>query len=109
MTEMDDIPLSVTDPGASARFYAGLLGRRPVEAGPDHAIFMLAPGRTLSLWRGHGRSEVDFRMNAAAAVDELHMDWWDRGACIILPPMNMGCGHGFVARDPDGNRLRVYA
>lgn len=104
-----DIPLSVADPDASARFYAGLLGRRPVRAGPDHAVFLLAPGRTLSLWRGRGATQVDLRMPAPAAVDELHIDWWDRGARILLPPMDMDCGHGFVAGDPDGNRLRVYA
>ena len=31
----DDILLNVADPGTSTRFYAGLLGRRPLEAGPE--------------------------------------------------------------------------
>lgn len=114
MTEIEDIALSVADPVAAARFYAGLLRRAPLEAGPDHAVFALAPGRTLSLWRMHqpaswGERDVEFRMAAAASVDELHIDWWDRGARIVLPPMDMGCGRGFVARDPDGNLLRVFA
>ncbi|MEN5052127.1 MULTISPECIES: VOC family protein [Brevundimonas] len=105
----DDIVLNVADPDASARFYAGLLGRRPVEAGPDHAVFLLAPGRRLSLWRGRGGTQADLRMEAPGVVDELHIDWWDRGARIVLPPTDMDGGHGFVARDPDGNCLRVYA
>jgi catechol 2,3-dioxygenase-like lactoylglutathione lyase family enzyme len=42
----DDIVLNVADPDASARFYAGLLGRRPVEAGPDYAVFLLAVARS---------------------------------------------------------------
>jgi len=114
MTEIEDIPLSVADPEAAARFYAGLLKRRPLEAGPDRAVFALSPGRTLSLWRlGEVASwrgeDVEFRMTGVASVDELHIDWWDRGARIELPPTDMGCGRGFVARDPDGNRLRVFA
>lgn len=109
MTISDDIVLNVADPGASAQYYAGLLGRRPLEAGPDHAVFLLAPGRTLSLWRGRGGTQADLRMDAPGVVDELHIDWWDRGARIVLPPSDMEGGHGFVTRDPDGNCLRVYA
>ncbi|MBA4808049.1 VOC family protein [Brevundimonas sp.] len=115
MTEIEDIPLSVADPEAAARFYSGLLRRRPLEAGPDRAVFVLAPGRTLSLWRAvapaswQNERDVEFRMEAVSSVDELHIDWWDRGARILLPPMDMSGGRGFLARDPDGNRLRVFA
>lgn len=113
MTEIEDVPLSVADPEAAARFYSNLLRRKPLEAGPDRAVFALAPGRTLSLWRRIGAAvvgeDVEFRMRGSAAVDELHIDWWDRGARIVLPPTDMGCGRGFVAHDPDGNRLRVFA
>jgi len=114
MTETEDVPLSVADPEAAARFYAKLLRRKPLEAGPDRAVFALAPGRTLSLWRAGqpaswGDGDVAFRMDGAAAVDELHIDWWDRGARILLPPMDTAGGRSFVAGDPDGNRLRVFA
>ena len=112
MTKIDDIALSVADPEAAARFYSGLLRRRPLEANADHAVFVLSPGRTLSLWRGGERlspAQVDFPLAASAAVDELHIDWWDRGARIVLPPADEDGGRSFLARDPDGNRLRVYA
>ena len=49
MTDIDDILLAVADPEASARFYSGLLGRRPLMAGPDRALFMMRSGRALGL------------------------------------------------------------
>ncbi|MCV0416242.1 MAG: glyoxalase [Brevundimonas sp.] len=111
MTEIEDIPLAVADPEAAARFYSGLLRRRPLAASADHAVFALSPGRTLSLWRGAAipPAQVDFALAASTAVDELHIEWWDRGARIVLPPADEDGGRSFLARDPDGNRLRVYA
>ncbi|MEC7797585.1 MAG: glyoxalase, partial [Pseudomonadota bacterium] len=85
MTEIEDIPLSVADPEAAARFYARLLRRTPLEAGPDRAVFILSTRRTLSLWRSAQPASrpgdaLELRMKAPSVVDELHMDWWDRGA-----------------------------
>lgn len=114
MGETDDILLDVTDPEVSALFYARLLACRPVQASADRALFVLASGRRLSLWRRiEGRAsaaaQIMFQLDRAAAVDELHIDWWDRGARIVSPPGDMPQGRGFVARDPDGHRLCVFA
>lgn len=113
MSEIEDILLAVADPEISARFYASLLGCRPVVAGPDRALFKLTSGRALGLLRRAGDRrevcEVDFPLEGAAAVDQAHIDWWDRGARILTPPTDAAPGRSFVAGDPDGHRLRVYA
>ena len=41
----------VTDPQASARFYAGLLDRPAIEASPTFAMFPLGAGAMLGLWK----------------------------------------------------------
>ena len=113
MSEIEDILLAVADPEVSARFYASLFGCRPVVAGPDRALFKLTSGRALGLLRRAGdRSEVcevDFPLEGAEAVDQAHIDWWDRGARILTPPTDAAPVRSFVAGDPDGHRLRVYA
>ena len=64
-------------------------------------------------WHGTGSrgavAAAERTARASTAVDELHIEWWDRGARIVLPPADEDGGRSFLARDPDGNRLRVYA
>ncbi|KST60682.1 drug:proton antiporter [Methylobacterium sp. GXS13] len=119
MTEPSNILLYVTDPEASARLYARLLGREPVEASPTFVLFALPSGLALSLWARSGvvpasttpggGSEIGFRVDTAARVDALHADWLATGAEIVLAPTDLDFGRSFVAVDPDGHRLRVYA
>lgn len=48
-------------------------------------------------------------MASSAEVDQLHAEWKERGALIVedlrTSPYNL---REFTARDPDGNRLRVF-
>ena len=114
-----NILLYVTNPDDSARFYARLLGQDPVQASPTFVLFMLPSGVALSLWARHeivpatvvagGGCEIGFRMDGAALVDATHADWQAKGAAILLPPTDLGFGRSFLAVDPDGHRLRVYA
>ena len=111
--------LYVDDPSASAVFYRDLLGQPPVEASPTFAMFTPRPGFALGLWSrrtvepaaaapGLG-GEIAFPVENATAVRAVHADWSARGLPIIQSPTEMDFGHTFVALDPDGHRLRVFA
>lgn len=111
--------LYVDDPNASSAFYTELLGRAPVEASPTFAMFALDSGVMLGLWSKHavepaapthfGGSELAFTLTDVDAVLAKHREWLERGLPIAQPPTEMDFGHTFVALDPDGHRLRVFA
>ena len=73
----------------------------------------------LGLWARHavkpvaysadGGGEIAFTVPDAAAVRATHADWQRRGLAIARAPTDMDFGHTFVALDPDGHRLRVFA
>tara|TARA_A100001391_G_scaffold99255_4_gene65907 strand:- start:11426 stop:11800 length:375 start_codon:yes stop_codon:yes gene_type:complete len=119
MTDTNTLFLYVRDAAASVRFYADLMGIEPVEQSPTFALFVLPSGLALGLWGADevepapattgGGSELGFKMPDAAAIDEIHAEWSAKGAMIALPPTDLGFGRSFLALDPDGHRLRVYA
>lgn len=119
MTDTNTLLLYVTDPPASGRFYAELLGRAPVEASPTFVLFILPSGLGLGLWGRDGvqpapvapagGSEIGFKLESAAEIDSTHAAWQAKGATIAFPPTDLDFGRSFVALDPDGHRLRVYA
>ena len=53
--------------------------------------------------------EIAFPVNGANEVDSLFAEWGGRGVKIALEPTQMDFGYSFVALDPDGQRLRVFA
>lgn len=119
MTEPNFILLYVADPASSAAFYGELLGGAPVEASPTFALFRLGSGVMLGLWARRGvepaatgtgaSSELAFAVGGDAEVDALHERWCGRGLDVAQPPTRMDFGYTFVALDPDGHRLRVFA
>ena len=109
----------VESPTASASFYSELLGLVPVESSPTFALFALDSGVMFGLWSKHtvepsapprfGGSELAFRVSDAEAVRVKHREWAARGLPIAQAPVELDFGHTFVALDPDGHRLRVFA
>ena len=119
MPDPNFVILYVADPVASATFYAALLEHPPVEASPTFAMFRLASGTMLGLWSrrtvlpaptGAGASsEIAVAVENDRDVDRLHGVWKERGLAIAQAPVAMDFGRTFVALDPDGHRVRVFA
>jgi predicted enzyme related to lactoylglutathione lyase len=118
MTDPNFVILYVTSPTDSARFYADLLEKAPVEASPGFAMFALDSGTTLGLWAAQGvepaatpvgGAELAFAVADADTVTSTHAAWCAKGLAIMQAPTRMDFGFTFVAIDPDGHRLRVFA
>jgi catechol 2,3-dioxygenase-like lactoylglutathione lyase family enzyme len=120
MSNPNFLLMYVTSPERSAAFYAGLLDRQPVEASPTFAMFALDSGVMLGLWAAHtvepsaslaggARGELAFAVADDAAVSAHYADWSARGIDIAQSPTRLDFGFTFVALDPDGHRLRVFA
>jgi catechol 2,3-dioxygenase-like lactoylglutathione lyase family enzyme len=111
--------LYVGDPPASAAFYAKLLGVAPADTSATFAMVPLGGGVMLGLWRrdgvappagGHGTGgEIAFTVASPAEVEAAHRQCVRQGLPIAQAPTAMDFGHTFVATDPDGHRLRVFA
>jgi catechol 2,3-dioxygenase-like lactoylglutathione lyase family enzyme len=118
MSDASIVILPVANPAASARFYADLLGREAIDASATFVLMPISPALRLGLWKADamvpaaapaGGSEIGFLVGDAAAVDAVHAEWRAKGATIAMPPTDLDFGRSFVAHDPDGHRLRVYA
>lgn len=119
MSSSNTILFYVRDAVASVAFHSRLLGIDPVEASPGFGLFVLPGGLAFGVWSASGvepaptgavgGSELGFKLGTAAEVDATHAIWKDRGAEILQPPTDLDFGRSFVALDPDGHRLRVYA
>jgi catechol 2,3-dioxygenase-like lactoylglutathione lyase family enzyme len=119
MPNFSFVLLYVENPPASAGFYADLLGHPVIETSPTFAMLPLTDGVMLGLWSRQtvepaaiaqaGASEIAFTVGDAAEVKTTCEDWKRRGLHIIQNPVRLDFGTTFVAVDPDGHRLRVFA
>lgn len=117
--EFSFVLLYVESPPASATFYADLLGCPIVEQSPTFAMLPLRDGVMLGLWSRHtvapqaaalsGAGEIALTVADADAVSATHADWAKRGIAIAQTPTKLDFGLTFVAADPDGHRIRVFA
>ena len=117
--EANFVILYVQDPPASADFYSVLLGRPVIERAPTFAMLPLCKGVMLGLWSKHtvepraqgtgGGAEIALTMTSADEVRATHDDWRKRRLNIAMEPTEMDFGTTFVALDPDGHRIRVFA
>ncbi|HGM5269924.1 TPA: VOC family protein [Serratia marcescens] len=111
--------LYVDNPLNSAAFYQRLLGQAPVELSPGFALFVLNNGFKLGMWAKQGvkptatltggGGELGLLCQDPQEVEARYNQWRELGLPIEQTPTEMEFGYTFVARDPDGHRLRVYA
>jgi catechol 2,3-dioxygenase-like lactoylglutathione lyase family enzyme len=119
VTEPNFILLYVDNPCFSAEFYVRLLGKEPVESSPTFAMFALQNGVMLGLWSRHtvepamngtpGAGELAFAVKNPQTVRDLYKEWGALKIRIAQAPTELDFGFTFVALDPDGHRLRVFA
>lgn len=119
MPQPNLVILYVGNPLTSAAFYSELLDIEPVESSPTFVMFALESGAMLGLWSRNtvrppasmtgGGGELAFSVADAEAVRTMHAKWSKRGLMIAQAPIEMEFGPTFVALDPDGHRLRVFA
>jgi catechol 2,3-dioxygenase-like lactoylglutathione lyase family enzyme len=118
MTDPNFIILYVADATRSADFYTDILGKKPVESSPGFAMFALESGAMLGFWAVSnvkptaspvGGAEIAFAMANDSAVSERYTEWAAKGLPILQTPTKLDFGFTFVATDPDGHRLRVFA
>jgi catechol 2,3-dioxygenase-like lactoylglutathione lyase family enzyme len=118
MIDINFVLLYVESPERSAAFYADLLGRPAIESSPTFAMFAMSSGVMLGLWaragvqpaaNAPGGGEIAFAVDSDEAVDARFAEWRTRGLPIAQTPTPMDFGRTFVALDPDGHRLRVFA
>ena len=70
---------------------------------------MVALHRGTGRRRRGGATELAFTVLDAQALADRYRDWSLRGLPILQAPIDMDFGRTFVALDPDGHRLRVFA
>ncbi|MHB0874349.1 MAG: VOC family protein [Acidithiobacillus ferrooxidans] len=119
MPDPNFIILYGDNPLRSADFYTRLLTKSPVQSSQNFAMFALDSGVMLGLWSKHvvepaataagGGGEIAFSVSSRDVVGNLFTDWTRRGLVIEQKPTDMDFGRTFVALDPDGRRLRVFA
>ena len=109
----------VADVARSCDFYTRVLGRAPVDASANFAMYLLSGGANLGLWAKHDVApsikepgtggELAFVLPDKPAVDVLCGRWRELNVKIAQEPTAMDFGYTFVGLDPDGHRLRAFS
>lgn len=120
MAELTYVLLYVADAAVSAEFYSRLLKREAaLDRLPTFADLQIYDGAKLGLWSEKavkpsapakgGGSEIMFKVSDTQELMACYADCTERGVPIAQTPAEMNFGLTFVALDPDGHRLRLYA
>lgn len=113
------IVLYVDNITISSQFYRELLKVDPEKDSDNFHAFKLSTDMKLGLKAKqsvepepdgqHGNGELAFMLDNKEQVDALFRECQARKINMLCPPDMVIYGYTFVALDPDGNRLRVFA
>ena len=120
MQPPDFVILYVADVARSAALYARILNRSAIEASPSFAMLPLREAMMLGLWQMDVVSPsvtsppggFELALTVPDRPTLMHrFDAWSAlpGLTILEAPQARAFGLAFLAIDPDGNRLRVFA
>src|SRR5579859_4235281 len=115
---MGIVILYVRDLQKSRKFYTDYLGLNVIEEQSDENFIMLNAGTDTFLAleslkvvpagraKEPGSVEIGF---AIEDVDGTFVAWKSKGVEMIQEPETMPFGRNFMAKDPDGHYLTIYA
>lgn len=119
MNSFSFVILYVANVAKSVAFYADLLDWKLVDQSPTFAMFAQPNGQMLGLWskseiapnNAHpgGGAEYSLTTSTDEAVQSTYDKWKAKGIAMVHPPKNMDFGFTFMATDPDGHFIRVFA
>lgn len=119
MADFNLVVLYVDDAQASSAFYQTLLKQPVAQSSSKFVVLPLGKGTMLGLWQRDnvappvaaeaGGGEIALTVADENAVRATYEAWKARDVRIAQPPITMAFGHTFVALDPDGHRLRIFA
>ncbi len=119
MPSFNVVVFYVKDINVSKAFYTALLGCSPRELSPTFMSYQLDSGMILELWQldkvhpaaslTGGGCELCIVLPDHDAVNRLYDEWKGRGVEFAQAPAKVVFGFTFVAKDPDGHRLRAVA
>jgi len=119
MFEIDSVVLYVEDIAVSKKFYSELPECSAQQLSPTFISFELGSGSKLELKERAssqppatvtgGGMELSIRVPDETMLKRLYEQWKSRGISFAQTPTVLVFGQTFVALDPDGHRIRIFA
>lgn len=119
MYPIDSVVLYVENITVSKKFYTELLERNPQDLSPTFSSFELGSGLKLELKERAkaqppatitgGGTELSIRVPDETSLNQLFEQWKSKGIGFAQEPTTLVFGQTFVALDPDGHRIRIFA
>lgn len=119
MFKIDSFVLYVTDVSKSKHFYASIFECEPNVLSPTFVALDFADNVTITLKQRDaltpkstitgGGTELSMPVTDKSTLDELYQSWIEKGVEFVQHPESSVFGVNFVAVDPDGHRIRVFA